>query len=293
MQEKKVCPNCNGSKLGPRDAFGKQQPCLLCQSTPPRSQELQEYSKSVGFPYHGAVIMTFIGGSQLHGAKLQETDDTDWYGLFIEPPAKALGTDSYEHFVHTTGGERGGNRPGDVDVTLYSLRKWAGLACKGNPSVLHFLFATPEFNHLLWARLAIKRDVFLAKSHVGAFLGYANAQMRRLLNLRSKDVNRPFLEAEHGYDTKYAMHITRLLHECRELLRDGKITLPRPERDLLVDIRKGKYRLHELITLNNELERQALAAAEKSELPERVDRSAISKLVADTYLDYWEDWIEQ
>lgn len=87
------------------------------------SQMLQEYVRSVGFPYADWVILSFIGGSQLHGAKIKDTDDTDWYGLFIEPAEKALGTDSYEHFVHTTGGERGDNRPGDTDVTLYSLRK--------------------------------------------------------------------------------------------------------------------------------------------------------------------------
>jgi hypothetical protein len=27
-----------------------------------------------------------------------------------------------------------------VDVCLYTLMKWAGLAAKGNPSALHFLF---------------------------------------------------------------------------------------------------------------------------------------------------------
>lgn len=253
------------------------------------SQELQEYVKGVGFPYSDLVILTFIGGSQLHGAKIQDNDDTDWYGLFIEPPMKALGVDAYEHFVHTTGGERGGNCPSDTDVTLYSLRKWAHLACKGNPSVLHFLFAQPEFQHFLWTRLALKPEKFLAKAHLGAFLGYANAQLHRLLNQRGqKNCHRPFLENEFGYDTKYAMHITRLLHEAKELMQDGRITLPRPEKDLLVDIRRGKFKLYELEALNNELEVQALAAREKSTLPERVDRETVSKAIASTYMDYWE-----
>lgn len=255
-----------------------------------RENFLRDYTAALGFPYASSIILSFIGGSELHGAKLAGTDDTDWYGIFIEPPEKALGTDSYEHFVHTTGGERGGNRPGDTDVTLYSLRKWAGLACRGNPSVLHFLFAKPESSNYLWGRLALKPGIFLAKSHIGAFLGYANAQLRRLLNQRGgKDCHRPFLETEFGYDTKYAMHITRLLHEVRELMEHGTITLPRPERDLLVDIRKGKYKLYELEQMNNELEKAALAAKEKSQLPDSVDRKVISKLVAQTYLDYWKE----
>lgn len=131
--------------------------------------------------------------------------------------------------------------------------------------------------------------MFLAKAHIGAFLGYANAQLRRLLNQQGqKNCHRPFLEQEHGYDTKYAMHITRLLHEVRELMEHGRITLPRPERELLIDIRKGKYKLYELEQMNNQLEVEALASKEKSSLPEQVDRAAVSKLVAQTYLDYWE-----
>jgi hypothetical protein len=34
-----------------------------------------------GFPYPEDLILTFIGGSQLHGAKLDGKDDTDWYGV--------------------------------------------------------------------------------------------------------------------------------------------------------------------------------------------------------------------
>jgi hypothetical protein len=38
------------------------------------------------------LIMACIGGSQAHGAKLGATDDTDWYGLYIPPPTKVLGS---------------------------------------------------------------------------------------------------------------------------------------------------------------------------------------------------------
>jgi hypothetical protein len=56
-----------------------------------------------GFPYPENLIQAFIGGSQLHGAKVGATDDTDWYGVFIEPPAKMIGLDREEFFVFTTG----------------------------------------------------------------------------------------------------------------------------------------------------------------------------------------------
>jgi predicted nucleotidyltransferase len=254
--------------------------------------ELQTYVDELKFPYTKRIVVTFIGGSQMHGAKLQDTDDTDWYGIFIEPPEKMVGVDAYEHFVHTTGRERGGNRPGDIDVCMYGLKKWAGLVCKGNPSVLHFLFAKPEFQHWAWCRLIKNTEIFLAKSHLNQFLGYANAQLARLLNQRGgKDCHRPFLEEQHGYDTKYAMHITRLLGEAKELMESGRITFPRPNRELLIDIRKGKFKLHELTEMNNQLEHEAIAARDASQLPERVDRSVISEAVAATYREHW-NWME-
>lgn len=241
-----------------------------------------------GFRYQDDLLMAFIGGSQMHGAKLEGTDDTDWYGIFIPPPELALGIDTDEHFVFTTGGERGGNGPEDVDVCLYSLRKWAGLAAKGNPSVLHFLFAKMEFVSGTWAKLSSKPEVFLAKSHLNQFFGYANAQLARLLNQRGgKDCHRPFLEAQFGYDTKYAMHIIRLLGEAKEFLETGKITLPRPNKEELIEIRKGKWKLHELRDWANQLEQEALVLQKSSPLPERVDRKEISKLVAMAYREHW------
>lgn len=247
-----------------------------------------EELKAIGFPYAGNVLFMFEGGSRLHGAKLEGTDDTDWYGVYVEPPEKILGVDSYEHFVYITGGKEGGNTAADVDVTLYGLQKWARLACKGNPSVLHFLFAPAVRLHVTWARILHQRSIFFAKQQVGQFIGYANAQMQRLLNKRSKDVNRPFLEAQFGYDTKHAMHLIRLLEEAKEFLETGNIILPRPNAKELIAIRKGKYRLHELIALANDLEAEALAAKEKSALPDKIDRKRISGLIAGVYQEFWE-----
>lgn len=245
----------------------------------------------LGFPYANSVIQMFEGGSKMHGAKLEGTDDTDWYGVFIEPPAKILGVDSYEHFVWTSGGERGGNGPDDVDVTLYSLQKWARLACKGNPSVLHFLFAKDLWGLPAWHRIKENRHLFLARSHVGQFLGYANAQLQRLYNARGqKNCHRPFLEEQHGYDTKYAMHIIRLLGEAQEFLQTGHITLPRPEKEMLINIRKGTFQLHEIVKMANEREQEIVKLRDgDSPLPERVDRKAVSELIADVYLHFYAD----
>ncbi len=232
--------------------------------------------------------MTYIGGSQAHGAKLRETDDTDWYGLYIPPPVLVLGLEREEHFVFTTGGKLGGNGPSDVDVCFYTLIKWAGLAAKGNPSALHFLFAPLEFTSEIWKRIAARPELFLAKGHVRPFLGFADDQMKRLLGKKGqKNIHRTQLEEIHGYDTKYAMHVIRLYGEAKELMVHGHITLPRPNKDELVQIRKGKYSLSEIQQIGAQLESEALAAQSTSPLPDNVDRKAISDLIADVHLQYW------
>lgn len=248
--------------------------------------------KALGFPYSDNIIYMFVGGSQLHGAKLEGTDDSDFYGVYIEPPRIALGVDAYEHFVYSTSGQRGKNTKDDIDITLYSLRKWARLAVKGNPSVLHFLFARGDVVRLerpAWTSVRQSADIFLARSHLSSFLGYGNAQLARLQNARSKDTNRPYLETLYGYDTKYAMHIVRLMYEAWELMKDGWITLPRPERAMLIDIRTGKYTLPTVIEKADAMQREAIAAQALSPLPERIDRKKISALISEIHLNYWRD----
>jgi hypothetical protein len=84
------------------------------------------------------------------------------------------------------------------------------------------------------------------------------------------------------------MHVIRLYGEAKELMEYGRITLPRPNKDELIEIRKGKYSLAEIRELGAQLESEALAAQATSPLPEKVDRNAISGLLADAHLQFWE-----
>jgi uncharacterized protein len=241
-----------------------------------------------GFGHQDHLIMAYIGGSQAHGAKVGDTDDTDWYGLYIPPPNLVLGLEREEHFVFTTGGKLGGNGPSDIDVCLYTLLKWAGLAAKGNPSALHFLFAPLEFTTDMWIRITCQPDLFLAKGHVKPFLGFADDQMKRLLGRKGqKNVHRAQIEEKYGYDTKYAMHVIRLYGEAKELMQDGRITLPRPNKQELIEIRNGKYSLKEVQELGAQLESEALASQSTSPLPDQINRDAISKLISNVHLQYW------
>src|SRR6266446_5150024 len=142
--------------------------------------ELLQHVVSSGFPYSERLIHLFVGGSELHGAKVHGTDDLDIYGVYIEPPEFILGLKELPHYVWSTAGDDRRNGPHDVDVTLYSLRKCAGLACKGNPTALHFLFTESAVRSKIWSNILTDRDVFLSRSCVPQFLGFADAQLKRM-----------------------------------------------------------------------------------------------------------------
>lgn len=245
------------------------------------------------FPFMDDLIHTFIGGSELHGAKVQGTDDLDIYGVYIEPLNRSpLGLDGFEHFVWSTSGQYERNGPEDIDITLYSLRKWASMAAKGNPTALHFLFSYNFATLVEW--INIRRDVaacVISKASARQFKGFVDAQMGRLLGTRGKGKKgqRPELEENYGYDVKAGMHAVRLLNECIELMKTGYITLPRPEKDLLIDIRTGKWSLDRLSNHVNQLFLELKQEEEKSHLSDQADRQELSRVITTAYLNHWKE----
>ena len=259
-------------------------------ASPGKRRRLLELIRLSGFDQPERLIHLFVGGSELHGAKVGQTDDTDIYGVYIEDPEYALGLDSQEHYVWSSAGNDRRNGPDDVDVTLYSLRKWAGMAAKGNATALHFLFAEPrEVQPATWKKVQASRSVFLSRNSAKQFLGFADDQFKRLTGEkgRGKKGQRPEYIGKYGYDTKAAMHGLRLLYECEELMTHGRITLPRPEKELLIDVRSGSWKLDKVLAHAKKLFKDVEAAVENSPLPEKVDRSAISRLIAQMHLEFW------
>jgi hypothetical protein len=108
------------------------------------------------------MILRVQVGSGVHGTSIAGQDDRDEMGLCLEPPqfvtglgrvpdgvggvANSVRFEQYER--HTAWDRPGGiaNRSGagDLDVIIYSARKWARLALAGNPTVLLVLFVPDE-----------------------------------------------------------------------------------------------------------------------------------------------------
>lgn len=278
-----------------------------------RVLELHKITKRTGFPDTDSMIHLFIGGSEAHGAKLYGTDDLDLYGIYIPSPSKALGisestidergqtvSEKPDHFVWSSSGQYERNGPDDVDFSAYSLRKWAGMAAKGNATALHFLFMPNlSFKPSMWEKHIRPNAHLFISSHSGFhFQAFAEAQLKRLNGDAGagKHGHRPELNEKYGYDTKAAMHIFRLLGEGIELMNTGKITLPRPDKDFLIGIRKGELgSLNQVKRFAEERFQRLDHARRHSKLPTDVDRPAISKLIADTYMDFYTGgmWLRQ
>ncbi len=246
----------------------------------------------MGFPQSQAeIIHAFVGGSALHGVKLPGTDDTDVYGIYIERPWLALGIDGMEHFVTSTSPQTRRNVASDVDVTCYSLRKWAKLTAKGNPTIIHSLFTAADQGEEEWSTILRRRRIFLARSHARRYMGYADAQLKRMRGLRGtgKHGQRPEIIQEFGYDTKAAMHTLRLLYEGIELMKEHRVTLPRlgAERELLLQVRRGEWSQDRVVRHANRLFLNLEEASRSSSLPEMVDFKKISKLVGELYVRNW------
>lgn len=252
--------------------------------------KLIEHVVRAGFPLDANnVIHLFVGGSQLHGAKVTGYDDLDIYGAYIEPPEYILGLQYLEHFVWTSSAEGVKNTAEDVDVTLYSLHRWGQLISKGNPSVLHFLFATGEIEHYTWLNIVKHRDRFITRKSARQYLAFANSQRMRLTGEKGmgRHGQRTDLIEKYGYDVKFAMHYIRLLYECLELLRHCRLTLPLPQKDLLIQIRTGQVAQSEVLAMGEALNAECIKLLETSDLPESVDIGFASRLIADQYREFW------
>lgn len=235
-------------------------------------------------------------GSTMHGVTVA-ADDIDEMGVCIPPPEVALGIrastlnvfEQYEFRTKPVGVRSG---PGDIDRTIYSLRKFARLAGQGNPTVLMILYSPRDMlRQIEWPGQLLRgrRDLFISKQAGCRFEGYLKRQRERITGHLSQRTNRPELVAQYGFDTKFAYHALRLAMQGIELMQEGCITLPMPTnaRDYLIDVRTGKYSKDEVLGHLDSLTADLQRATEKAYWPERVDFDRLSMWVAEMHRDWW------
>jgi hypothetical protein len=244
----------------------------------------------------GEILRTVVG-SGVHGIAIAGTDDHDEMGVFIEPPAYVVGLHPpMEHYVFRTRPEGVRSGHGDTDLVMYSLRKYLRLATKGNPTALLPLFAPADavlVTTPLGAELRALAPAVLSRRAGLRFLGYLSAQRDRLLGQRrSGGPNRPELVARYGYDVKYASHALRLAYQGREVVRDGRLTLPMPphERERVLRVKGGEVAdLATVVEEIREVEQSIVDMLEtgRTPLPDSPDLDAISDWSVSAHRRHW------
>jgi hypothetical protein len=249
------------------------------------------------------LILRVQVGSGVHGTSISGQDDRDEMGICLEPARfvtglarVADGVEFQQYQRHTVWDKPGGlaNRSGagDLDVVVYSARKWCRLALDGNPTVLLALFVPDEevvYRNEVGTELVANASRFVSKLAAERFLGYLRSQKASMTGEVGAHTNRPELVAVHGYDTKFAMHALRLGVQGVELLTTGRITLPVPEpdREYLRSIRRGEVELSEVITAVEAAERRLEELRDGSGLLDQPDRAWVDDWLHRSHLDYW------
>jgi hypothetical protein len=104
----------------------------------------------------------------------------------------------------------------------------------------------------------------------------------------SKVGNREELYTKYGYDTKFGMHLVRLMLEGIELMETGELQYPLKDRNMLMDIRNGKWEREEIIRFADELEAQLGGMEQTSVLPARPRYNEVETLLISMVERYWD-----
>ena len=87
------------------------------------------------------------------------------------------------------------------------------------------------------------------------------------------------LEEKHGYDTKHAMHLCRLMKMSGEIFESGEIRVRRDDGDWLKSVKAGRFSYNELIEWVRDEEARIEELEKLSKLPEKPDRDAANRLL--------------
>jgi hypothetical protein len=121
--------------------------------------------------------------------------------------------------------------------------------------------------------------------HVGDVKIQRTASFKKALSILNeridKGTNRQDIILKHGFDTKFASHLLRLLYECQEMLKTGKIVFPLQNAEFLKEVKDGQLELTEILKIAENLEDEIRSFLEsgKSILPKVGNFKEVENLV--------------
>lgn len=245
---------------------------------------LMSNSPSQWWAASGMILRAEVG-STAYGTNTPESD-TDEMGVAIEGPVTVIGMRKFEVYRFRTAeptgplpeGTSAPSRPGDLDLTVHSLRRFASLAGGGNPSILGLLYvpdSAVNFINDYGRELRENAARFVSKRVYGRFSGYLHQEKLRM--------------AKNKTPMKSGMHALRLGMQGVELLERGRLTIPPPPAQLRVlqKARAGEWTLEQLALKIAGYEGRLETALANTSLPEEPDWNWINTWLIDAHMRFW------
>ena len=250
------------------------------------------------------LVLEGVTGSSAYGCNIEADPDEDLVGIVIPPKSVVFphlegyiphfGTPptNFENFQrhHVVFNET----KKQYDLCIYSIVKLFHLCLGNNPNMLELLFLPQRcirHSTLIYEKIRTNRRLFLHRGCYHKFRGYAYSQLSKLdKEGEHRSEKRKETVRKHGYDTKFAYHIVRLMLECEQLFIDQKIVLDK-DRELFKSIRRGEWTKEKLISWFEEkeaqLERLYHAPQEEVSLPHEPDEDALRDLLLECLEDHY------
>lgn len=242
------------------------------------------------------ILMVEVG-STAHGTGIPGGEDHDELAVVVESPEHIVGLDEtgFATVMQRTQPEGSRSGPGDVDRTLHSLRRFVRLAASGNPSILMSFWVPIEFVTPEGEELRALGPAFIGRHVIPRCRGYMQSQAMRLLGVRGGGHGRrggggrEELISAHGFDTKYAMHCSRLGFQCLELLGTGGLQLPiqGEPAEWLRAVRYGDVPFDDWWARSLALDAELESLLHDASLPEGPDRERIERWLVDVHQRVW------
>jgi uncharacterized protein len=239
---------------------------------------------------HNTVYLTRMG-SVAYGVS-GDSSDLDIYGFCIPPknlvfphlageiPGFGRQIQRFESWQehHVKDADAGK----EYDFAIFSIVKLFDLAMANNPNVIDSLFTSREnVLHSTGVSELVRenRRRFLHKGAMHKLRGYAYSQMSKIRNKANSSNPKRAADVEaHGFDTKFAYHVVRLVLQAEQILMEGDLDLMR-NREILKSIRRGEWSLTELESWFSSKEKDLETIYARSTLRNEPDEEAIKRLL--------------
>ena len=224
-------------------------------------------------------------GSHMYGCSNMQSD-FDRRGFVIEHAEYLLGRNNFNQYENK-----------NEDIVIWGFSNFIYQLTKGSPNIFELLFA-PK-NKILQITdageyLLDNKNLFISKKQVIPIAGFAHSEwLKSQLKTKDKKINNTYSNVEnigkkrkdsyekYGYSLKNAYHAVRLLGQGKELAENGFITFPRPDADLLIDIRSGLLTFERVEAIVEKRDRELMIAIDNTKLKKQPDIKKIDELYYD------------